>query len=157
MNETALLCLPACAVFFLLMKKYGVGTGIGARILIKAQVLSIDEKIERFKARLEKRGVIATDAIINAVRRNNGNFTVYWRNSSMFKSIYHSGDGLEIYPVNHWSERSDTEGFTPEQWRFTGKMDCEQGVPACSDNEHYLSAYGNQYASEQIADALCKE
>ena len=137
------------------LSKFGLAPKFTNRFYRPA--LSVDEKIELFKKRLEKRGVIATDVIINAVRHNNGNFTIYWRNSSMFESTHPSGDGLEVYPVNHWTERSDTEGFAPEQWRFTGKMDCEQGVPVCSGNEHYLSGYGNQYASEQIADALIRE
>jgi len=114
-------------------------------------VVSLDS-IVAFKKRLAARGVVATDAMINAVLANGGKWTV-----EKYKKRFTGGwsHWVERYPTEHWTEMSDTGHFSVADWRYHGAEDCKNGLPCQSDNIHYQSGYGRQYETEQKESALC--
>jgi hypothetical protein len=95
--------------------------------------------VDLFIQRLQNRGVTATPAMIAAVERNGGNFTLekYRVVCGGWSKKY-----IERYPVDHWTELSDTEHITPAGWRYLGEDDKKNGLEAMSDNPQYLIGYG---------------
>jgi hypothetical protein len=75
--------------------------------------------------------------MIAAVERNGGNFTL----EKNRKEIKGWSGWVERYPVEHWTELSDTSHLKPNDWHQLGMNDKSKGLAAMSDNPPYLIGY----------------
>jgi hypothetical protein len=95
--------------------------------------------IDNFIQHCAIRGVIATQAMIDAVIANGERFSLEKRRLMGGGSVW--GKWVEIYPVTHWLQMSSYTEFTPKEWEFLGKDDKRQGLQALSDNINYRRGY----------------
>lgn len=110
------------------------------------------DNIKAFKKRLLARGVVATEPMIKAVVANGGKW-----NLERYRNTFVGGWSVfvERYPVEHWTELSDTGHFSAMDWHYHGVEDCKKGLPSQSDNENYLKGYAYQYELEAKQSAMC--